>query len=217
MKQQYQKKAIYKIENKINHKIYIGQSVHPEKRFQEHCQRHEKYISLISKAIQKYGVANFSFEILGWFNDYNEKERYYIQKYHSYKPYGYNISFGGEEPPVGAHATLTQEQVQKIKQDLKNFSIPLKQIVKKHKITYDMIRHIKDGTSWYDDNENYPLRPDEKVLDQKRAEKVIELLQTTKISQKEIGYIVGWNRSAVTMINIGKNHFNPNLSYPLRK
>lgn len=30
------KKAIYKIENKINHKIYIGQSIHPEQRFQQH-------------------------------------------------------------------------------------------------------------------------------------------------------------------------------------
>lgn len=29
-------KAIYKIENKINHKIYIGQSIHPNQRFAEH-------------------------------------------------------------------------------------------------------------------------------------------------------------------------------------
>lgn len=28
------KKAIYKIENKINHKIYIGQSKNPKERFQ---------------------------------------------------------------------------------------------------------------------------------------------------------------------------------------
>ena len=30
------KKAIYKIENKINHKIYIGQSKKPEERFLQH-------------------------------------------------------------------------------------------------------------------------------------------------------------------------------------
>ena len=217
MKQQYQKKAIYKIENKINHKIYIGQSIHPEQRFHEHCQKHEMYTSLINKAIQKYGIENFSFEILGWFEDYNEKEKYYIQKYRSYKPNGYNILMGGEEPPVRSHTFLSQEQVNEIKKDLKNFSIPLKQIVKKHKITYDMVRHIKNGTSWKDPNETYPLRPDERILDNKKAEKVIELLQTTNMSQKEIGAAVGWNRSAVTMINIGKNHFNPNLSYPIRK
>lgn len=40
---------------------------------------------------------------------------------------------------------------------------------------------------------------------------------TTKLSQTEIGKEVGWNRSAITMINIGKNHYDPNLDYPLRK
>ena len=72
------KKAIYKIENKINHKIYIGQSKNPEERFLQHCYKNEKYKSLINEAILKYGKNNFSFEIIGWFEDYNEKEKYYI-------------------------------------------------------------------------------------------------------------------------------------------
>ena len=37
------------------------------------------------------------------------------------------------------------------------------------------------------------------------------------MSQKEIGQEVGWNRSAITMINIGKNHRQENLDYPIRK
>lgn len=217
MKQRYSQKAIYKIENLINHKVYIGQSIHPEQRFHEHCTRTEKYTSLINKAIQKYGIENFSFEILGWFQDYNEKEQSYIQQYKSYVPYGYNVAKGGEDPPVGSRATLNEQQVMNIKKDLKNFSIPLKQIVKKHKITYDIIRHIKAGTSWHDPKEKYPLRPEEKELDKLRAKEAIYLLQTTSLSQKEIGRKVGWNRSAVTMINIGKNHYNPELSYPIRK
>lgn len=32
-------KAIYQITNNVNNKIYIGQSVHPIKRWWEHCQR----------------------------------------------------------------------------------------------------------------------------------------------------------------------------------
>ena len=55
--------------------------------------------SLIDKAIQKYGKDNFELEILGKFEDYNEKEQYYIQYYKSLAPYGYNILKGGEEPP----------------------------------------------------------------------------------------------------------------------
>lgn len=31
------RKSIYKITNNINGKIYIGQSIHPEQRFHEHC------------------------------------------------------------------------------------------------------------------------------------------------------------------------------------
>ena len=55
------KKAIYKIENKINHKVYIGQSKNPYERFKQHCYRKSKYKSLIYDAIQKYGKENFSF------------------------------------------------------------------------------------------------------------------------------------------------------------
>ena len=216
------KKAIYKIENKINHKIYIGQSKDPKRRFQEHCLKNEKYISLIHNAILKYGKENFSFEILGWFEDYNEKEKYYIQYYRSLIPYGYNVNIGGEEPPhykgeLNPAAVISQEIADKIITDLKNWDIQKKQIVKKYKVTYDIIKHINNGEAWKKEGEQYPLRPSESQLDEIRANKVIELLQTTTLSQKEIGKMVGWSRSAVTMINIGKNHHRDNLKYPIRK
>lgn len=66
--------GIYKIQNKINNKIYIGQSVHIERRFQEHC--FPSKTSVISKAIQKYGKDNFTFDIIEECNisELNEKE-----------------------------------------------------------------------------------------------------------------------------------------------
>ena len=103
------KKAIYKITNKINQKIYIGQSSNPEQRFLQHCYKHEKYISLINKAILKYGKENFDFVIIGWFEDYNEKEKYYIEYFGSMVPNGYNLSKGGEKPPIGTHRTINKE------------------------------------------------------------------------------------------------------------
>ena len=42
------KKAIYKITNKVNHKIYIGQSSQPEERFKQHCYSLTTYKSLIN-------------------------------------------------------------------------------------------------------------------------------------------------------------------------
>lgn len=216
------KKAIYKIENKINHKIYIGQSINPQERWKTHCTKKPKYRSLIYNAIKKYGKESFTFEIIGWFEDYNEKEIYYIQKYRSLVPYGYNICKGGENPPTGFgennnFAKISNETAQHIKQDLMDWSIPRKSIVKKYKVTNDIVKHINDGTSWHEDSLSYPLRPIEKILNDKRADKIIELLQTTNLSHREIAAKVGWSKSAVTMINIGKNHHRDNLDYPIRK
>ncbi len=110
-----------------------------------------------------------------------------------------------------------EEITEKIKTDLKNWNIPRKQIIKKYNISYDILRHINEGNSWKDENLSYPLRPTEKEINELKAKKVIELLKNTKLTQKEIGQEVGWNRSAVTMINIGKNHHQNDLEYPIRK
>lgn len=216
------KKAVYKIANKINGKIYIGESKRPEERFREHCIKEYKYESLIHRAIKKYGEENFTFEIIGWFEDWAEKEKYYISFYRSLAPYGYNLHPGGGEPPIykgedNPASIITQEIANGIIQDLLNYSIPRKTILHKYKVTTDIIRHINEGSSWRKEALTYPLRPQENQLDKMRADKVKELLRTTKLSQAEIGKQVGWNRSAVTMINIGKNHYDKNIDYPIRK
>ena len=68
-------KAIYKIENLINHKIYVGQSNNPSRRWEEHIRGKDTRHSLIHEAIKKYGQQNFSFEVLEWTDKYDEKER----------------------------------------------------------------------------------------------------------------------------------------------
>lgn len=214
-------KAIYMITNNINHKSYIGQSNNPTRRFREHCESLENYKSMISDAIHKYGRENFTFQILGWYEDYNEKERYFIQYYRTLAPYGYNIARGGEEPPhesgeKNSFAKISQQVADNIKKDLLNWDITRKQIIKKYHVTTDIVRHINDGTSWHDDQLSYPLRPSEPEILKVKVDKVIDLLQNTGLSQKEIGRLVGWNRSAITMINIGQNHHRDNLNYPIR-
>ena len=83
--------GIYKIENLVNGKVYIGQSIHIERRWQEHCQPSSR--SLIGKAIQKYGKEHFTFQVLDeCAEEYlDELEERYISVYNSVVPNGYNI------------------------------------------------------------------------------------------------------------------------------
>lgn len=87
--------GIYKIENLLNHKKYIGQSIDIETRFYKHKSAKDNFH--IHRAIQKYGKENFSFEIIEECEIFqlNEKERYWINYYNSLEPNGYNMIPGG--------------------------------------------------------------------------------------------------------------------------
>lgn len=115
---------IYKLTNKINGKIYIGQTVQPDKRWTQHktnaASNSPKMI--ISYAIKKYGNAAFEFEIIAgcknW-DDANETETLLVAQYNSRVPNGYNVSFGGFNAPKSPewiqkmkeyHANLTTEE-----------------------------------------------------------------------------------------------------------
>lgn len=80
--------GIYKITNKLNGKSYIGQSIHCGKRLDEHC----KGSQLIDEVIQIEGIENFNFEILKKCNkcEMSVWEDYYIMKYNTMLPNGYN-------------------------------------------------------------------------------------------------------------------------------
>lgn len=90
--------CIYIHKNKINQKIYIGQTCQkPEYRW-NYGDGYKKQLYFYS-AIQKYGWNNFEHIILKdnlTLDEANYWEEYYIKQYNSTnKKYGYNISFGG--------------------------------------------------------------------------------------------------------------------------
>ena len=219
----FKEKAIYKITNQVNGKIYIGQSINPEARWRDHIVGYSSNeVSLIHRAIQKYGVNNFTFEILGWFENYNQKEQEYIQYYRSIAPYGYNIQLGGEEPPhyIGEKnnwAKIDEKTARKVQEQVLDWTIPRPTIVHNNHITFDIFRHINEGTSWHRDDLNYPLRPGETEINEWKADQVIDMLKNTNLSHKEIAKKVGWGRSSVTAINNGQNHHRLTETYPIRK
>ena len=93
-------KTIYLHRNKINNKVYIGQTIQsPEERWKNG--NGYKGCYYFYNAIQKYGWDNFEHIILEQNNNWtyeqlNNKEKEYIKLFDSTNPkYGYNICDGG--------------------------------------------------------------------------------------------------------------------------
>lgn len=219
-------KSIYKITNNINNKCYIGQTSNIKSRFADHKRNYQlgglEEDKLLYKAIRKYGIENFSFEVIEEdIENYNEREKYWISFYNSYKN-GYNMTPGGEEPPIqigeeNFNATHTQKQVNEIKRALRESSLPLKEIAKQFNYDVGSISRINIGKLWYDDEELYPIRPESsKEAMKKRALLIINDLQNTELTQKEIGEKYGLGRSTITAINRGQNYHQDNINYPIR-
>lgn len=154
--------GIYKIENLLNHHCYIGQSRNIEKRWEAHKiaafnSNQSSYDYPLYKAIRKYGLENFSFEVVETCSveELNYKEIYWIGFYNSFEE-GYNQTIGGYAP---TYPKLTEEQIIAIKLRLINFvdSDTHKKIAEEYNVSEDTIQAINNGRAWYDDKLIYPL------------------------------------------------------------
>ena len=97
---------IYKITNKIDGKCYIGQTIkNAEERWREHQAHafgtHPNDVNkTLYKAIRKYGLENFTFEVLQdnieTYEQLDKAEIYWIDFYNSFIK-GYNETFGGQQ------------------------------------------------------------------------------------------------------------------------
>ncbi len=104
---------IYKITNKANGKVYIGQTIQTlARRRGEHLYRFRKENRdhLIYLAFRKYGVDNFKWDVLETCEDLtelNEREVYYIKEYNSYER-GYNMNVGGNSVSIETRERLSE-------------------------------------------------------------------------------------------------------------
>jgi len=95
---------IYRIKNKINSKVYIGQTSRPlNKRIYEYKSSAKRGVlnnKYLQSAFNKYGFNNFIFEIIDNapnIYDLNKKEIEYIETYDSTnRELGYNLEVGGK-------------------------------------------------------------------------------------------------------------------------
>lgn len=87
--------AVYIFTNLVNGKFYIGESVNLKRRMEEYFYPHKRENRIIHKAINKYGIDNFTFEFY-YFpsftkDDLLKLEEQMIISYNSIIPNGYNI------------------------------------------------------------------------------------------------------------------------------
>jgi len=90
---------IYKIQNKINNKIYVGKTTSSlRQRFLEHVRKSKVEVERpLYRAFNKYGIENFNITLIEECSIKNltDKEIFWIDYFNSYSN-GYNATLGGE-------------------------------------------------------------------------------------------------------------------------
>ncbi len=101
---------IYKIRNKIDNKIYVGQTIGDlETRWKGHLKKRSN-CRYLKSAINKYGVDNFEFKLvcITFDNNLDDMEIKYIEQYNCLVPNGYNLRLGGNS---GRHNAETKQKI----------------------------------------------------------------------------------------------------------
>lgn len=169
--------GIYKIENLINHKVYIGQSLDVYRRFMAHI--NAKDITKFHNSLRKYGYKNFSFELIKETYDLNYWEHFLVKLYKATDDrYGYNMVEGGMSDNWGYVNDLvrkgiikpykmTEEQIKKRQQarfglkvspeGRKSLSMKLRKYTKEHpEVVYKRVKWMYEMSK--DEKEGYRLK-----------------------------------------------------------
>lgn len=163
---------IYKIENLVNGKKYIGLTNNIQRRRARHftdlkCGRHDN--SFLQKEYNIYGKENFSFNIEfsgeATSEEISQKEVEYIKKYDSYRN-GYNQNEGGNFGPSNGGSHLTQSDIFNILAALEFMSRPgqiLSNMFGVSKTTISRIKHGENHGQYKVKYDNLPLNERQEI------------------------------------------------------
>ena len=163
--------GIYLITNKVNGKQYVGQSVNCLSRWNNHCGK-KSVNMVVGRAIQKYGVENFRFEVLVRCSrgDLNALERFYINNLGTQIPNGYNVDKGGKTTErtedIKHRISASMLGMAKTKEHKENAKKAL--IASRNRIYQiykdgELVTEVDNLTGWCKDN-NYSVQNFFKVL-----------------------------------------------------
>lgn len=141
--------GIYKITNKENCKVYIGQTNNFARRYKEHFLWKLNKRQYIDEIISDFGTDNFTFEIIEECpsEKLDEREKYWIQFYNSFYD-GYNKTKGGAGNFYG-NPKLSKEDVERIRTAYNNKEDRKKiYSLYQDKITFSGFCHVWDGSRW---------------------------------------------------------------------
>lgn len=142
--------VIYKITNKLNGKVYIGQTQRDlESRIREHIQSARLGTGYyIHAAIQKYGWENFQVEPIAYTNDVdtlNELERFFISRYKS-DELGYNLAPGGYSNCMDSSKVKEHhDKVMRSPEVRAKISASMKARIAKDGVSEEHKKHVSEG------------------------------------------------------------------------
>lgn len=201
--------GIYKITNKANGKIYIGQTVNYEKRKRNHLyylKRNNHFNLYLQNSFNKYGVDSFSFELIDECNvdELDEKERYYIDKYQSMiDEKGYNLLTGGQKYrtfSIEVRKRMSDRRKQYIMtpEHCKNISKGRKGI-KMPKDAVERIKMVKKErkSQWGEDNPNASLKHSEveDIIDDLLEGLPVREIVKKRNTTQDVVYPIMYNRT----------------------
>lgn len=198
--------GIYIIKNKINQKVYIGQSVDIKCRWYSHYSSGAGNCSdshtALHQAMYDLGRENFYYEIIEECDHtkLNEQETYWITYYNSVVPNGYNMNYGGDALSQGENngrSILTESQVTEIRL-MYNAHIPFRDAWERYKDTgiskrgfqkvwhFETWKHILPEV-YTDENRKWHRTFSKKVALNEKSH--VGNNQQRACSEKEIAYI----------------------------
>jgi len=203
---------IYKITNLTTGKVYVGQAVSHilnHKRYRPYgregrfrCHISEAFSTkknqchYLNNAIRKYGVDDFVLELIEYceISESNDKEIYYIKKFTSLYPYGFNLKNGG-----GNVFTHSEESKKRVSNGLVNYYSDKKS------------ERFKDIKSIDDDIEKYikPLNRDNVqygwyvYIDKKKADFGGTHISLEDSKQKAIEFVLSLKNQIARFLEAG--------------
>ena len=213
--------GIYKIQNKINNKCYIGQSINIDRRWKEHKRKYYFEDTKFYRAIRKYGLENFEFSIIEECSpeDLDERENYWIVYYNTIEE-GYN-SLLSNQSTLNKECVLSETEFLILIDKIQNSDISFSELADEFHLTEGYIYQINRGIRRRR-NYNYPLRNLNnsnvgKILDKETIDNVILDLKSYLFSFEDICINYNINSNTLQNINRGLHYHRDKEKYPIRE